>query len=77
MENSDYTIVLVYSKNMFKRSNCQPDYMLTLQSGSLNKRYYCGTYAEALNIVAILGLAMTSEDKALYRLNDVLNARVS
>lgn len=77
MENNDYTIVLVYSKNMFKLSNCQPDYMLTLQCGSLTKRYYCGTYAEALNIVAILGLAMTNEDKALYRLNDVLSKRAS
>lgn len=77
MGTNNYTIALVHSKNMLKLSNCQPDYMLTLQGGSLTKRYYCGTYAEALNIVAILGLAMTSEDKALYRLNDVLNARVS
>lgn len=77
MGTNGYVISLIYSKNMFKLSNCQPDYMLTLQSGSLTKRYYCGTYAEALNIVAILGLAMTNEDKALYRLNDVLNARVS
>lgn len=72
-----YTITLIYSKNIFKLSNYQPDYMLTLQGGNLTKRYYCDTYADALNIVAILGLAMSSEDKALYRLNDVLNARVS
>lgn len=77
MGTNAYSISLIYSKNILKLSSCQPDYMLTLQSGSLTKRYYCGTYAEALNIVAILGLAMTNEDKALYRLNDVLNNRAS
>lgn len=77
METSYYTIVRVYSKNMLKLVSSQPDYMLTLQSGSLTKYYYCDTYAEALNIIGILGLAMTSEDRDMYRLNDVLNARVS
>lgn len=72
-----YNITLIFSNNMIKLSNCQPDYMLTLQGGNLTKRYYCDTYVDALNIVAILGLAMSSEDKALYRLNEVLNNRVS
>lgn len=77
MDTSYYTIVQVYSKNMFKLVSGQPDYMLTLQSGSLTKYHYCDTYAEALTIVGILGLAMTSEDKILYRLNELLITRAA
>lgn len=76
MENY-YSITLIHSRTMTKLVNGLPDYMLTLNGGSLTKRHYCGSYIEALDIVIALRLTLTDEDKGLFKLSEVLKKRIS
>jgi hypothetical protein len=72
-----YSISPIYSSNMTKLVNGQPDYMLTLKSGSLISRHYCDSYIEAIDLIVLLRLPLTDEDKGLYKLNKILKQRVS
>lgn len=70
-----YSILPIFSSNMTKLINNQPDYMLTLKSGSLVSRHYCETYIEAIDLVVLLRLPLTDEDKGLLKLDKILKKR--